>query len=148
MSDDDIAFTDEPEGTPSGGVPERAAGAERPREEDGAGSEGRDGGRPGSTGPTTIREDLGTLAEEGRRLYEAVETRFVTPLVRSYPEVARHLGAAGREIAAAFRTAVSGQEQAWRDRTGPGGADAQQEKITVERVDSDQEPPESGTTED
>jgi len=91
-----------------------------------------------------MREDLGTLAEEGRKLLEAVETRFVAPLVRSYPEVARHLADAGRELAAAYRSAVRGQEQAWRDQPGPAG---QQEKITVERADSP-EPPESGKSKD
>jgi hypothetical protein len=89
---------------------------------------------PGSTGPSGVREDLGTLAEEARKLWSALEARVVAPAVQSYPEVARHLGAAGREVAAAFRSAVRGSEQSWRD--GPGGDTArQQEKITVERVD-------------
>ena len=89
---------------------------------------------PGSTGPAGVREDLGTLAEEARKLWSALEARVVAPAVQSYPEVARHLGAAGREVAAAIRSAVRGSEQSWRD--GPGGDEArQQEKITVERVD-------------
>ena len=89
---------------------------------------------PGSTGPAGVREDLGTLADEARKLWSALEARVVAPAVQSYPEVARHLGAAGREVAAAFRSAVRGSEQSWRD--GPGGDKArQQEKITVERVD-------------
>ena len=83
-----------------------------------------------------MREDLGTLADEARKLWSALEARVVAPAVQSYPEVARHLGAAGREVAAAFRSAVRGSEQSWRD----GGRRArdkarQQEKITVERVD-------------
>ena len=90
---------------------------------------------PGSTGPTGVREDLGTLADEARKLWSALEARVVAPAVQSYPEVARHLGAAGREVAAAFRSAVRGSEQSWRD-SGPGGDKAgQQEKIIVERVD-------------
>jgi uncharacterized protein DUF5304 len=89
---------------------------------------------PGSTGSAGVREDLGTLADEARKLWSALEARVVAPAVQSYPEVARHLGAAGREVAAAFRSAVRGSEQSWRD--GPGGDKAgQQEKITVERVD-------------
>ena len=88
----------------------------------------------GSTGPAGVREDLGTLADEARKLWSALEARVVAPAVQSYPEVARHLGAAGREVAAAIRSAVRGSEQSWRD--GPGGDEArQQEKITVERVD-------------
>ena len=69
---------------------------------------------PGSTGPSGVREDLGTLAEEARKLWSALEARVVAPAVQSYPEVARHLGAAGREVAAAFRSAVRGSEQSWR----------------------------------
>ena len=89
---------------------------------------------PGSTGPSGVREDLGTLADEARKLWSAVEARVVAPALQSYPEVARHLGAAGREVAAALRSAVRGSEQSWRD--GPGGdGERQQEKITVERVD-------------
>jgi hypothetical protein len=79
-----------------------------------------------------MREDLGTLAEEARKLWSALEARVIGPAVQTYPEVTRHLGAAGRELLAAYRTAVRGQEQAWRDpASGP-----RQEKITVERVDS------------
>jgi hypothetical protein len=142
-SEDDIPFEDIP---PQAGGQHDAAGAESS-----AGAPGRDapeaehaGGRvseerttagPGSTGPTGVREDLGTLAEEARKLWTALEARVVAPAVQSYPEVARHLSAAGREVAAAFRSAVRGSEQSWRD-TGPGGDKArQQEKITVERVD-------------
>jgi hypothetical protein len=89
----------------------------------------------GSTGSAGVREDLGTLADEARKLWSALEARVVAPAVQSYPEVARHLGAAGREMAAAFRSAVRGSEQTWRD-SGPGGGQTrQQEKITVERVD-------------
>jgi hypothetical protein len=90
---------------------------------------------PGSTGPTGVREDLGTLADEARKLWATLEARVVAPAVQSYPEVARHLGAAGREVAAALRSAVRGSEQSWRTG-GPDGEKArQQEKITVERVD-------------
>ncbi|MFD0632518.1 DUF5304 family protein [Catenulispora yoronensis] len=83
-----------------------------------------------------MREDLGTLAEEARKLWATIEARVVAPAIESYPEVARHLGAAGREVAKAFRSAVRGSEQNWRDggSAGPDGA-RQQEKITVERVD-------------
>jgi alkylated DNA nucleotide flippase Atl1 len=93
---------------------------------------------PGSTRPTSVREDLGTLAEEARKLWETIETRVVAPAVESYPEVARHLGAAGREVARALRAAVRGSEQNWRDGGAaghPSDGSRQQERITVERVD-------------
>jgi hypothetical protein len=97
-------------------------------------SEERTGPDSGSTGPTGVREDLGTLADEARKLWSTVEARVVAPAVQSYPEVVRHLGVAGREMAAAFRSAVRGSEQSWRD-SGSAGDKAKQEKITVERVD-------------
>jgi len=78
-----------------------------------------------------MREDLGTLAEEASKLWSALEGRFIGPAVRAYPDVTRHLGAAGRELLAAYRSAVGGQEQAWRD----AGSGPRHEKITVERVD-------------
>ena len=98
-------------------------------------SEERTTAGPGSTGPTGVREDLGTLADEARKLWSALEARVVAPAVQSYPEVARHLGAAGREVAAAFRSAVRGSEQSWRTGGPDGDKARQQEKITVERVD-------------
>jgi uncharacterized protein DUF5304 len=98
-------------------------------------SEGRTPPGSGSTGPTGVREDLGTLAEEARKLWSALEARVVAPAVQSYPEVARHLGAAGREVAAALRSAVRGSEQSWRTGGPDGDKARQQEKITVERVD-------------
>ena len=78
-----------------------------------------------------MREDLGTLAEEATKLWSALEARFIAPAARAYPDVTRHLGTAGRELLAAYRSAVGGQEQAWRD----AGSGPRHEKITVERVD-------------
>jgi len=152
----DIPFEDSPPSAAGGGAGAKAdagakagpgaeAGTDAPtgseqseqseRSERSGRSEERTPPGPGSTGPTGVREDLGTLAEEARKLWSAVEARVVTPAVQSYPEVARHLGAAGREVAAALRSVVRGSEQSWRD-SGPGGdAARQQEKITVERVD-------------
>jgi len=160
VSDDkeDIPFEDSPprpggaqgaqaaqgaEAGPAGaaGSSERAApGGETPKtgesgESGAAASEERTPPGPGSTGPTGVREDLGTLADEARKLWSALEARVVGPAVQSYPEVARHLGAAGREVAAAFRSAVRGSEQFWRTGGPDGDKARQQEKITVERVD-------------
>jgi len=147
----DIPFEDSPPSAAGGGAGAKAdagakAGTDAPtgseqseqseqseRSERSGRSEERTPPGPGSTGPTGVREDLGTLAEEARKLWSAVEARVVTPAVQSYPEVARHLGAAGREVAAALRSVVRGSEQTWRD-SGPGGAARKQENITVERV--------------
>jgi len=115
--DGDVPFDDQP-------------GRREPVQEAPA-TEERTSARGDSTGPTTIREDLGTFAEEGRKLWEAVETRVVAPMIRSYPDVARHLGAAGREVVAAYRSALRDQEQVWREQH----PDSRHEKITVERVD-------------
>ena len=148
MSDDgtdNIPFEDSPpraahaEGAPAGGTGSSGhAEQHRDAAQSGSGagaSEERTPQDSGSTGPSGVREDLGTLADEARKLWSALEARVVAPAVQSYPEVARHLGAAGREVAAALRSAVRGSEQSWRD-SGPGGEQTrQQEKITVERVD-------------
>ncbi|GAA1974351.1 DUF5304 family protein [Catenulispora subtropica] len=126
----DIPFADEPRSANGGeGEGEATDRAEPSKDRTPPGS--------GSTGPTTVREDLGTLAEEARKLWSTIEARVVAPAVESYPEVARHLGAAGREVAKAFRSAVRGSEQNWRDGGAGHKSDGarQQEKITVERVD-------------
>jgi hypothetical protein len=57
-------------------------------------------------------------------------------MIRSYPEVARHLGAAGREVLAAYRSTVRNQESVWREQHPEHG----QEKITVELVDPEDSP--------
>jgi hypothetical protein len=121
----DVPFEDQPT--------RRDAPGDRPRPvpEDGPATEERTTPHPGSTRPTTMREDFGTLADEGRRLWEAVETRIVAPALRSYPDVVRHLGAAGREVMEAYRSAVRNQEQIWREQH----PDSQRENITVERVE-------------
>ena len=155
MSDDqkDIPFEDSPPrpaGTDHAGT-DQAGGADtadqghkdpesgnpdaEPAEPTAKASEERTPPGPGSTGPTGVREDLGTLAEEARKLWTTLEARVVAPAVQSYPEVARHLGAAGREVAAALRSAVRGSEQSWRTGGPDGDKARQQEKITVERVD-------------
>ena len=136
---DDIPFEDSPprpERDVSGEAAGAADGADGKDDSEAAGptaSEERTPPGSGSTGPTGVREDLGTLADEARKLWSAIESRVVAPAVQSYPEVARHLGAAGREMAAAVRSAVRGSEQSWQ--TGGPGGDKAQEKITVERVD-------------
>jgi hypothetical protein len=135
-SQDDIPFEDSPPRPDREASEQADHGDKAPKTGDSGAeaSEERTPPGPGSTGPTGVREDLGTLADEARKLWSAIEARVVGPAVQSYPEVARHLGAAGREVAAAFRSAVRGSEQSWRT----GGSDddsARQQKITVERVD-------------
>ncbi|MBS2534238.1 DUF5304 family protein [Catenulispora sp. NF23] len=145
MSDNknDIPFEDSPprpERDVTGEAADASSGADGKGDSDAAdatasatASEERTPPGSGSTGPTGVREDLGTLADEARKLWSAIESRVVAPAVQSYPEVARHLGVAGREVAAAVRSAVRGSEQSWQ--TGGPGGDKAQEKITVERVD-------------
>ena len=127
MSQDsgDVPFQDQPARRHQAAQP-GGTGAEEPWA-----TEERTSPRPGSTRPTTMREDFGTLADEGRKLWEAVETRIVAPAIRSYPEMAGHLGAAGRELMAAYRAVVRGQERVWREPD----PEPRREKITVERID-------------
>jgi len=137
----DIPFEDIPERGSEAAASSRDQSAESAEDETSKeSSEERTTPGPDSTEPTTVREDLGTLAKEARRLWSSFEARVVAPAIQSYPEVARHLGTAGREVAAAVRSAIRGSEQTWRDSgSGTGGSEgsggARQQKITVERVD-------------
>jgi Family of unknown function (DUF5304) len=127
----DVPFQDQPIRRDPVAGPDGAGDRERDTAEEPRATEERTAPHSGSTRPTTMREDFGTLADEGRKLWEAVETRIVAPAIRSYPEMAEHLGAAGRELMAAYRAVVRGQERVWREQD----PDSRREKITVERVD-------------
>src|ERR1051326_7506729 len=117
--EEDIPFEDIPERGNDGA--QSSGTAESSQQEPHVGERGKESSKertspgPGSTEPTTVREDLGTLAEEARRLWSSFEARVVAPGIQSSPEVARPLGAAGREVAAALRSAIRGSEQTWRD---------------------------------
>lgn len=72
--------------------------------------------------------EIGDLAGEARKAFGMLRG-FVAPLLENYPEVREHLGAAGAEVANAYRAVIRGREQEWRDE----GDDA--ERITVEQID-------------
>jgi hypothetical protein len=75
--------------------------------------------------------ELGPLVDEVRRFALALGGRALEYGVRLQernPEVYGHLSAAGGELAAAYRAAVSGHERRW---AGAGHADA-------ERIDLDE----------
>ncbi|MCF2531243.1 DUF5304 family protein [Yinghuangia soli] len=72
------------------------------------------------------REPGERLAEEARKLAEAVvgqlgevRQRVVEPLLRKHPEAAAHLGAAGFELMAAYRSFVADKERRWASRAAP-----------------------------
>ncbi|MBR7832179.1 DUF5304 family protein [Actinospica durhamensis] len=64
-----------------------------------------------------VRDDPESLGDEARKLWDAVRTQFVEPLLRNYPEAAGHLSSAGGELASAVRSLIRGSEQVW---AGPG----------------------------
>lgn len=83
----------------------------------------------GSGAGEGLGPDLGPLVDEVRRLASAVGERMqeasralgtgegldrlAAPLKERHPEVYRHLAAAGGELLAAYRAAVSGHERRW-----------------------------------
>ncbi len=64
-----------------------------------------------------VRDDPESLGDEARKLWNAVRTQFVEPLLHNYPEAAGHLSNAGGELASAVRSLIRGSEQVW---AGPG----------------------------
>jgi hypothetical protein len=78
----------------------------------------RDRARSGSAA-----EDPGTLGEEVRKLWEVVQSHFVEPVLRNYPEAAGHLTSAGLEVASAFKAMVRGSEQRWTGKPPAERAD-------------------------
>jgi len=72
-----------------------------------------------------LAAELGPLVEEVRRFASAVGEKaqeFGGKLREQNPEVYGHLAAAGGELLAAYRAAVSGHERRW---AGPGHADSE-----------------------
>lgn len=114
----------------------------------GPGGDGPDGGRDDN--PGGVRDDESVppepadrLAEEARKLAEAVAAQLggvreevrekvVDPLIRRHPEAAAHLGAAGAELLAAYRSFVADKERRWASRAAP----AQRVDIDIE-LDAD-----------
>jgi len=68
----------------------------------------------------SVRDDPESLGDEARKLWDAVRSQFVEPLLRNYPEAAGHLSSAGTELASAVRSLIRGSEQLW---AGPGPRD-------------------------
>ncbi|MFI0819170.1 DUF5304 domain-containing protein [Streptomyces sp. NPDC021098] len=93
-------------------------------------------------------EEPGSAAEELRKLADAVAEKLagmqtplagtavegavqqliagakaaVEPVIERNPDVFEHLASAGSELLAAYRAAVTGQEQRWTQRDDSGGA--------------------------
>lgn len=72
---------------------------------------------PDWTRTESVRDDPESLGDEARKLWNAVRTQFVEPLLRNYPEAAGHLSSAGGELVSAVRSLIRGSEQVW---AGPG----------------------------
>jgi len=91
---------------------------------------------PDWTRAKSVRDDPESLGDEARKLWNAVRTQFVEPLLRNYPEAAGHLSNAGGELASAVRSLIRGSEQVW---AGPGARaeDPAQAADVVEVLDDE-----------
>ena len=92
-------------------IPVRDAGGERAGEHANVPATPDD--VPDWTRTESVRDDPESLGDEARKLWDAVLTQFVEPVVRSYPEAANHLSNAGAELASAVRALIRGSEQLW-----------------------------------
>jgi hypothetical protein len=79
----------------------------------------------------SVRDDPESLGAEARKLWDAVYSQFLQPLVRNYPEAAEHLTSAGDELASAVRSLIRGSEQLWAG-TGARTADPSEATDVVE----------------
>ena len=79
----------------------------------------------------SVRDDPESLGAEARKLWDAVYSQFLQPLVRNYPEAAEHLTSAGDELASAVRSLIRGSEQLWAG-TGTRSADPSESTDVVE----------------
>lgn len=70
----------------------------------------------------SVRDDPESLGAEARKLWDAVYSQFLEPVVRNYPDAAGHLSKAGEELASAARSLIRGNEQLWAG-SGPRHAD-------------------------
>jgi Family of unknown function (DUF5304) len=91
----------------------------------------------------SVRDDPESLGDEARKLWDAVLTQFVEPVVRSYPEAATHLSNAGAELASAVRSLIRGSEQLWAG-SGPTKT-AEPSTTDVVEVLEDEAPEDDGT---
>jgi hypothetical protein len=91
---------------------------------------------PDWTRAKSVRDDPESLGDEARKLWNAVRTQFVEPLLHNYPEAAGHLSSAGGELVSAVRSLIRGSEQVW---AGPGARaeDPAQAADVVEVLDDE-----------
>jgi Family of unknown function (DUF5304) len=97
---------------------------------------------PDWTRTESVRDDPESLGDEARKLWDAVLTQFVEPVVRSYPEAANHLSNAGAELASAVRSLIRGSEQLW---AGSGPKAAEPSTTDVVEVLEDEATQDDGT---
>jgi hypothetical protein len=94
----------------------------------------------------SVRDDPESLGEEARKLWDALRSQFVEPILRNYPEAAGHLSSAGVELASAVRSLIRGSEQAWAGAAGwnaePSGAPDVVEVLEDETPGDDERPAE------
>jgi hypothetical protein len=91
----------------------------------------------------SVRDDPESLGDEARKLWDALRSQFVEPVLRSYPEAAGHLSNAGAELASAVRSLIRGSEQLWAGAAGPTNADPSGAPDVVEVLE-DEAPDEDG----
>ena len=84
----------------------------------------------------SVRDDPESLGEEARKLWDAVRSQFVEPVLRNYPEAAGHLSSAGAELASAVRSLIRGSEQLWAG-SGPRTADPSAATDVVEVLEDE-----------
>ena len=97
---------------------------------------------PDWTRAQSVRDDPESLGAEARKLWGAVYSQFLEPLVQNYPDAAGHLSKAGEELASAARSLIRGSEQLWAG-SGPSSADPSTATDVVEVLE-DEEPEDDG----
>ena len=125
-------------------IPVTEAGAERTVVPAGPPADPRDG--TDWTRAHSVRDDPESLGDEARKLWDAVRTQFVEPILRNYPDAANHLSSAGVELASAVQSLIRGSEQLW---AGSGSRTAQPPAPTdvVEVLQEDDAPEDDDGTE-
>jgi hypothetical protein len=102
---------------------------------------------PDWTRTEPVRDDPESLGAEARKLWDAVYSQFLQPLVHNYPEAAGHLTNAGEELASAVRSLIRGSEQLWAGNS-TRNADPSAGTDVVEVLQDDEEPAATGETGD
>lgn len=107
---------------------------------------------PSDAGPDwtrneSVRDDPESLGAEARKLWDAVYSQFLQPLVHNYPEAAGHLTSAGEELASAVRSLIRGSEQLWAANS-TREADTSAATDVVEVLLDDEAPAAAGETRD